>query len=173
MSLTHHDGLSVYGSGLWVGKRPDETLVMNCSGELVRGTNTVIDISGQFLAGGGTTVIDTSGFIQNGRLTQAGGTVGLKIDGGTVGFSGWFLRSQSTGLSTIITIVATVDVNNVMTSGLSLHTSGGKTIIDTTFSGHCYDMWKSVMLSGSNVGGVIGVSSGQTSSKINWMAIGT
>jgi hypothetical protein len=148
---THQNGLSVYGSGLWVGFKNGETLVINRSGEYVLG---------------GSTVINSSGYVANGRLTHGDGTVGLILAGGEVSGSGWALYRSSTGLSTIKHLTASI---KRASTGAWDYTSGQATTVDTAYSGGTFDLFPRYQV--QSLSSVI--TSAGTSNVISWTALGT
>lgn len=87
MSLTHHDGVSVYGSGLAFGKKNLEQVIVDCSGY----TTSSLHIRPRSLD----------------QVVALGATTNIRFDGGSMGVSGAVL-SVSTRLSSIITAQATI-----------------------------------------------------------------
>lgn len=93
MALTHHDGISVYGSGLYVGKKGVEL-------------GPILNTSGQV----------QSGFIAVGAIAYGSLAATEKWDAGATGVSGNLL-SISTRLSSIVTGLA--QINRIPVSGLT------------------------------------------------------
>ena len=102
MGVTHHDGVSVYGSGLWWGKK---TNLSTFPGE-------------QPFFGGR---VGSSGLL---------GTGAIRFDGGTVGVSGQIL-SISTRLSSIYWACATLNALPTSgLNGVVAVTSGNSNFVD-------------------------------------------
>jgi hypothetical protein len=149
MGVTHHNGVSVFGSGYMVGQKGVETLV-----------------------------VDKSGYVQSGRLygseafihspgAMGGGTT-LKIDAGTVSFSGMVKRSVSTALSSITALFARPAINVNLSTWIQA--SGYPNMIQVSKSGHAFDLWS---LHAANESGQYMVTSCGVSGVIHWLAIGT
>lgn len=84
IGLTHHDGVSVYGSGYYWGKKG-------------------LEVGPVILSGFVTSAWITGSSLLNEVITFAKLAAGVKVAGGTIGISGALL-SVSTALSSIISI---------------------------------------------------------------------
>ena len=124
MGITHFDGLSVFGSGLYTGQKGLEKLVINASGYLQSGKITSGIISYPQLAR------------ESVRFEEL--AAGVKIDKGNVGVSG-AVTSISTALSSVTTVVAGLDS---IVSGLIG--------IRSVASGHCIDLYTYTDLGGAS-----------------------
>lgn len=113
MGLTHHNGISVYGSGIYVGRASD-------------------------VGGEAGPIINNSGYLSDGYLTHADTATGIKLAGGEVAFSGWANYRASTGLSTIKHFTAGI---KRASTGAWDYTSGQATTVDWAYSGGVFDLF--------------------------------
>lgn len=94
------------------------------------------------------------------RAASSGDTT-MKIDAGLTAFSGWEQQAVSTALSSISYFTATP----TKASGWVLQSGPQIEFISAAFSGHAFDLYRHVAVSG-------GVTSGGTSGRVSWVAVG-
>ena len=150
MSLTHHDGVSVYGSGLAFGKKNLEQVIVDCSGY----TTSSLHIQAKSLD----------------QVMTVGATTGIRIDAGTFSNSGWVASNLSTKLSTVLLAFATPVLP---ATGLAALASGFVSKVGVAPDGT--NAWTLDFVMFANVSGNLtnGLTSAGTSSKIAWVAYGT
>lgn len=148
MSVTHYDGLSVYGSGIAYGEKPNEQIAITCSGN----TTSALHIQPQSLD----------------AILTAGGSTGIRIDAGSVGNSGWLKSAVSTRLSTVIAAFA---MPVLPATGLAALASG---FVSKVGAAVHTDAWCINLTMYADVsGGIGGVTSAGTSSQISYVVLGT
>lgn len=148
MSLTHHDGISVTGSGLAFGKKYSEQVMIDCSGN----TTSSLHIQAKSLD----------------SILALGSNTGIRFDGGSFGHSGMLETNYSTRLSSILFAMA---VPVYPTTGLAALASGFVNNVGVAFSGNQLDFTMLTGISGGLLGG--GLTSAGTSSKIAFFCAGT
>ena len=145
MGLTHFNGLSVTGSGLYAGGKNLEV-------------GPIIAASGYIMSGWVTGSSILTGAI---RIDHLAATGNVKLDSGTFGWSGALRIALSTRLTTINFAQATPvrTVSEAVPQATSI-------VAFTNFSGHAIDFRMMYLNASANL------VSAETSSQIAWMAIG-
>lgn len=141
--LTHQGGISVYGSGYYVGAKLNEACIIDCSGN----TQSGLHIQPQSL---------------DQIFSYQGNATGIRMDSGQVGISGMYYY-LSTRLSTVV--YANV-IPLIPRGGFQVLASGFGTQFNTGVSGNAVDITAWYSMSGV-------LSSSGTSSKVAWIALGT
>ncbi len=146
MGITHFSDLSVKDNGYYFGAKGSEVQLTDGSGISSGRVRTA-------------SVVDAA--ITNAKLSTTAVTsgklgAGLKIDNGSIGFSG-ILNSMSTALSSVIWAAGTM---KTIKATIDSHSGNVLTAIHIGWSGHCID-FNSQGLSGT-----------ATSSIVAWVAMG-